>query len=114
MWTLVTSGQRGVDGPQAAAPRKSAHLRRNAVGRVHQRGAFRDFAQMIDEDHAFASETLDDVLVMHDLVVDVERRAVEPSPSSRLSIAMFTPAQNPRGLAKMIVHAGRTCEDVSV
>ena len=64
----------GVDRPQLPLAGDAANLRRNAVGREEQRGAERHLGQIVDERHAAAAKVLDDVLVVDDLVVDVNRR----------------------------------------
>ena len=54
-----------------------ADLRRDAVGAVEEGRAFGDLVERFDEDGAAPPEPLDDVLVVDDLVVDVERRPEE-------------------------------------
>ena len=46
------------------------------MGAVNDRAAGRDFLDRIDERNPPADEVIHDVLVMHDLVVDVDRGAV--------------------------------------
>ena len=79
-----------------------ADLGRDAVGAVEQGRAGRDFIERLDEDGSALAEAIDDVLVVNDLVIHVERRTEEIEARSRHSIAMLTPAQKPRGLASRI------------
>ncbi len=50
------------------------NLRPDSVGAVDQAPAFGNLVDRVDEDNAAAAEALDDVIVVHNLVVDVERR----------------------------------------
>ena len=103
MWTLVTSGQVASMARRLRSAEWLADHRRDAVGAVEHRAAGGDLGDVVDEDDAAVAEPLDDGPVVDDLVVDVERAAEElAAPVSRLSMAMLTPAQNPRGLARMI------------
>ena len=54
-----------------------ADLGRDAVGAVEQRRAFGHFVERLDEHDAAPLEALDDVLVVDDLVIDVERGTEE-------------------------------------
>ncbi len=48
----------------------------HAVGAEHGHGAGRNLGEVLDEDRAFVLQALDHVFVMHDLVPDIDRRAV--------------------------------------
>ncbi len=52
------------------------HLGRDAVGREHDDGALGHLVGLLDEDRAALLERLHDVQVVHDLLADVDRRAV--------------------------------------
>ena len=67
----------------------------------------RHLVELLDEDRALALELLDHGAVVHDLVADIDRRAVAPSASSTMRMARSTPAQKPRGPASRIWSAGR-------
>ena len=67
----------GVDGQQSSPAGLVADLRRDAVGAVEQGRAFGDLVERFDEDGAAAGGTVDDELVVHDLVIDVQRRPEE-------------------------------------
>ena len=85
----------GVDGAEPAAA-AAARMAGATPWRCRARSRHRGSRRSIDEDDAPLPEALDDVPVVDDLVIDVERRAEELEARSRLSIAMLTPAQNPR------------------
>ena len=53
----------------------AAHFGRNAVRRVEQLGTFGHVGHVLDEHRPFGAEALDDVLVVNDLVIDVNRHA---------------------------------------
>lgn len=76
LWTLVTSGQVASIVAKPAARRLLVHHRRHAVRGEHHDGARRDLLRPLDEDGALLLQRLDDVLVVHDLVADVDRRTV--------------------------------------
>ena len=67
----------GVDGAEVAGDGGGADGRRDAVGAVEDGGAVRDLVDAVDEDDAALAKALDDVPVVDDLVIDVERRAEE-------------------------------------
>ena len=67
----------GVDHAQVALGGLGPHLGADAVGAKDDRGAAGDRRDRLDEGDALAHEALHDVLVVHDGVVDVERRADE-------------------------------------
>ena len=53
------------------------HRRRDAVRGEHHGGALGHLVELLDEDRAARLEVGDDVLVVHDLLADVDRRAVQ-------------------------------------
>ena len=55
----------------------SADLRRDAVGGKEKIGTFGNLLQVVDEDHPFVLEMLDNPAVVDDFVVDVNRCAVK-------------------------------------
>ena len=67
----------GVDGLQAALGRLRVHRRRDAVGGEHHGLALRHLVELLDEDRTARLEVGHDVLVVHDLLAHVDRRAVE-------------------------------------
>src|SRR6266540_1654211 len=67
----------GVDRLQRASGRILVHRRRDAVGREDQRRAFGHFLLAVHEDRSALLELSHDVEVVHDLLADVDRRAVE-------------------------------------
>ena len=61
-------------------PRRSAsraHCRRDAVRAEDQGGAVGHVVELLDEHRALGAQVLDDVLVVHDLVAHVDRRAAQ-------------------------------------
>ncbi len=74
---LGDQGARGVDGKQAPLASLVANLGRDTVGAVEQGGALGHFLERLDEDRAALLEPLDHVLVVHDLMIDVDRCAEE-------------------------------------
>src|SRR5262249_45346298 len=75
-----------VDGPQVAAGAGLPDLRRYPVGAVQHRRPRRDLVDRVDEDPPQLLETLDHRPVVHDLVIDVQRRA-EQLPGSLPGVA---------------------------
>ena len=55
------------------------HRFRHAMGRKHHRrvGIVGDFGQFLDENRALGLQAVDDIAVMHDLVADIDRGAVD-------------------------------------
>ena len=69
---------RRVDRLQAAALGLGVDGRRDAVGGEDGDGALGDrVVELVDEDRAALAQLGDDVLVVHDLLADVDRRAVQ-------------------------------------
>ena len=66
-----------VDRLQRALGRLLVHHRRDAVGREHDRLPLGHLVELLDEDRAAGLEVRHDVLVVHDLLAHVDRRAVE-------------------------------------
>src|SRR3954462_4127977 len=66
----------GVDDLEAAALAVLAHRRPDAVGREHADRPGRDVVLVVDKDGAEAFETLDHMVVVHDLVAHVDGRPV--------------------------------------
>ena len=67
----------GVDRFQLPGFRLLADLRRDAVGGKEQIGTLGNLRQVVDEDHPFVLEMLDNPAVVDDFVVDVNRCAVK-------------------------------------
>ena len=106
--TLVTSGQ---------VASSENRLRRCGFGRHDcaarrgrrtppARGVVRNFVQFLDENRALGPQAVDHVAVVHDLVADIDRRAVDRQRRSTISMARSTPAQKPRGEQSRIFRAG--------
>ncbi len=68
---------RRVDRRQLPRRRVRAHRRGDAVRREHDRLAFRHVVLVLDEDGAAGLEVAHDVQVVHDLLADVDRWAVQ-------------------------------------
>ena len=66
-----------VDRLQAALGGLVVHHRGDAVGGEHDRLALGHLVELLDEDRAAGLEVRDHVLVVHDLLAHVDRRAVE-------------------------------------
>ena len=76
MCTLATSGQvASITGSPRSAAACSTRLA-TPWAREHGHRAGRNFVQLIHEDGAARAQILDDVAIMHDLVTDIDRRAV--------------------------------------
>ncbi|MNR29694.1 hypothetical protein D3C85_1470970 [compost metagenome] len=67
----------GVVHRQAAGFRLLAHRLRHAVRRVDQGGAGRHILQLLDEDGALVAQVVDHEAVVHHLVADIDRGAVD-------------------------------------
>jgi hypothetical protein len=67
---------RGVENAQTRALRLGAHALRDTDARRTRRCFRRDLVELLDEHRALALRIVDDELVVHDLVPDVDRRAV--------------------------------------
>jgi hypothetical protein len=65
----------GVEHAQAPRVRFRTHRLRHAVRGEHDRCAARHFRELLDEVRTLRLEVVDDELVVHDLVADVDRRA---------------------------------------
>jgi len=74
--TLVTSGQVASNTRSPRASASPRHRLRDAMGAEDHRAARRDLASSSTNTAALALQVLDDVPVVHDLVADVDRRAV--------------------------------------
>ena len=103
---MVTSGQVASMARRRRVGGGRADGRGDAVGAVQHRRAFGNLVDVVDEDDAAFAETLDDRAVVDDLVIDVERGAEQFRARSRLSMAMLTPAQKPRGIGQDDLHDG--------
>src|SRR5262249_51604894 len=66
----------GVDHRQVPQPRLVGHLLRHAMGAEHGDGALGDLVQLVDEAGPDAAQLLDHALVVHDLMTDIDRRAI--------------------------------------
>ncbi len=66
----------GIQYRKAAAGRQFLHLTRHAVGAEHGAGARRDLIQLVDEDGPARAQVFHHMAVVHDLVTDVDRRAI--------------------------------------
>ena len=66
---------RRIDEIQAARDRAVRHRLRHAVRREDHRPAVGNLVQLLDEDRALAPQFVDDELVVHDLVANIDRRA---------------------------------------
>jgi hypothetical protein len=67
----------GVDDLQVLFRRGRFDHRRYAMGAVHDAGARRNLVELVDKHDALRAKAIDDVLVVNDLVVDVERRPID-------------------------------------
>jgi hypothetical protein len=67
----------GVDRLEVPLGGLLVHHRRHAVRGEDDRGALGHLVELLDEDRAPLGERVDDVLVVHDLLADVDRGAVE-------------------------------------
>src|SRR5262249_4835192 len=67
----------GINGPQFTQRRCGPDLRRDPMGAIKHGCAFRNLFDAIDEYHAFLSKALDDRAVVADLVIGIDRRAIE-------------------------------------
>ena len=74
---MVTSGQVASIVFSLPGLRLLADLRRDAVGGKEKIGTLGNLLQIIDEDHPFVPEMLDNPAVVDNFVVDVNRRAVK-------------------------------------
>ena len=83
-----------------------ADLGRDAVGAVEQRGPLGDLLQRLDEHHAPAPEPLDDVLVVDDLVVDVDRRPEEVERPFQALDGHVHPGAEASGIRQDDLHRG--------
>jgi hypothetical protein len=63
------------------------------VRREHHQGALGHLVELLDEDRAALLEPRHDMLVVHDLLADVDRRAVRVEAFSTVITARSTPAQ---------------------
>ncbi len=72
----MTSGHVGVDGLQLPGLGFFVHVGRNAVRGEHDDGPLGHLVGLFDEHRAGLGQRVDDVAVVHDLVADVDRRAV--------------------------------------
>src|SRR4051794_10414691 len=68
-------GAGGVDGAQPALGGSLADGRGDAVSAIKDVGPVRDLVDRVNEDDAARAKALDDMAIMHDLVVNIERRA---------------------------------------
>jgi hypothetical protein len=75
---LGHQGARGVDRVQLSLASHPAYLGRDAVRRIQQRRAGRNFAQVLDKHGPLAAKVVHDVFVVDDLVIDINRRAEHP------------------------------------
>jgi hypothetical protein len=66
---------RRIQEPQAARPGLFVDRRRHAVRAEHDHRAWRDVAELFDEDRAHAAQPFDDVVVVDDFVPDVHGRS---------------------------------------
>ena len=73
---LGDQGAGGIDHRQPALGRQGFDALRHPVGREHGHGARRHVVQLIDEDGAAGAQVFHDIAVVHDLVTDVDRRAI--------------------------------------
>src|SRR6266576_55671 len=65
-----------VDDRKAALPRPLLDLARDPMSAEDRHRARRDLVDLVDELRPFGAQPLDDMAVMHDLVPDIDRRAV--------------------------------------
>ena len=72
---------RRVDDPEPAEVGVRIHLRRHAVGRQDDHRALGDLRLLLHEDRALPLQVPDHVEVVHDLLADVDRRAIDPEGS---------------------------------
>ena len=110
-WTLVTSGQVASMAPELAPAGLLADLGRHAVGAVEQGGAFGDLVERLDEDGPAPLEPLDDVLVVDDLVIDVERRPEEFEGPLQALDRHVDPRAEASGVGQDDLHRGETSLD---
>jgi len=71
------------------------------VGAGDRHGAVRDLLKLVDEPRPFVLQVLHHGAMCHDLVAHIDRRADFSIDFSTMSMARTTPAQKPRGWAKM-------------
>ena len=97
-WTLVTSGQHGVDDDAAAARPAAASTSGAEPCAESMSGAPGGTSvDVVDEDHALAAELLDDEAVVDDLVVAVDGRLEDADhPGERLDRHLDAGAEAPR------------------
>ena len=87
----------GVDHHAAGPAGVGDDLGSRAVGREHERRAGGDIVHVVDEDHPLGPELVDDVTVVDDLVVAVDRRLEDPDhPRQGLDRLLHTGAESPR------------------
>ena len=67
----------GVENAEAPALRLFRHRPRHAVGREDDRRTLGHLGKIVDEDRAALTQTVDDRAVVHDLVPDIDGRAVD-------------------------------------
>jgi hypothetical protein len=65
----------GIDLDQPPRTGRFTQRGRDAVGAVDEDRPGRDVGHIIDEDHAAGAEVFHDVAIVHDLVIDIDRRA---------------------------------------
>src|SRR5438874_1340443 len=67
----------GIDFNELALFGLPAHVRRNSMRAVYNQTALRHFADVFDERHAARAKIVDHVLIVHDFMKHVNRRALE-------------------------------------
>ncbi len=72
----MTSGQVALRTGEAAGGRLFLDAAGHAMGAEHGYRQRRNLRQVLDEDRALVLQAFDHVFVMHDLVPDIDRRAV--------------------------------------
>ena len=105
-WTFVTSGQVASIARSLPGAGLLADLGRDAMGAVEEGRPLGDLRDRLDEDHAPAPEPLDDVLVVDDLVIDVDRGPEEVERALQALDRHVHPGAEASGIRQDDLHRG--------
>ena len=103
----------GVDHDATPGPGRFDDLGGRTVGAQHERRTGGHGGHVVDEDHPLVAEALDDVAVVHDLVVAVHRRLEDPDhPGQGLDRLLDAGAEPPRLGQHHSVDSGHKVQDI--
>jgi hypothetical protein len=97
----VTKGTGGIEDLEATRFGLITHRLGDAVGAEDDGAAGWHFVKFLDEHRALGTQVVADKLVVHDFMAHVDRRTEFSRARSTMAMARSTPAQKPRGLARM-------------